>query len=145
MKFLKEYGFLILLLMVAMGIGMAFYARKNREEKEEVIADIREIIHSDQGINGMDLKTVLSKTEPAANYDGLPDAKAIYWARGFLGLWNDDEEAIYAVFANKTKEQIASIYKAFVNQYGKDLDTFLDEFLEDEEFDNVIRIVKQAV
>ena len=142
MKTLAKNWLVILLLLFVMAIAMAIYAKKNRERKEDEVRQIHDMLDSNIGIDGTDIKMLIQGTATANGFDALPVAQAIYKAKSW---YNDDEEAVYAAFAGKNKAQIAAIYKIFVGHYGQDLDEFLKSFLDiDTEYANVLRIIRQA-
>jgi hypothetical protein len=60
------------------------------------------------------------------------------------GYFNDDEDKIYGVFrAMKTKSQVAALAKRFNQLKSKDLYSYLDEYLNDEELLKVKAIIDQ--
>jgi hypothetical protein len=138
-KFLKENGALILLLLIVLTVGIAIYGRRNKATKEEEIRKINEILDSDIGKAGTDVKTLIQGVKRATNFDSSPYAKAIYNAPGYI---NDDEQAVYDAVSKKSRAQIASIFDYFLSTYGKDLDIFLKGFMNAEEFQTVTNIIK---
>lgn len=76
---------------------------------------------------------------------GLPDdyltvtAKAIYDAKRFF---DDDEDALYNIFQQMKNNVVGSMVTfSFKKLYGKDLRSFLNEFLSAKEFDNINQIL----
>ena len=68
-------------------------------------------------------------------------AEKIYKAKGVPYLTNDDEAAVYGVFrALNSKTQISYLSEYFINRYNKDLKTYLQSFLNQNEFGNVATI-----
>lgn len=68
-------------------------------------------------------------------------SKIIWDAKGIPYLTNDDEAAVYGVFrALKSKTQISVLAEYFFQKYNKDLKTFLQSFLNQNEFGNVATI-----
>lgn len=60
-----------------------------------------------------------------------------------LGLFNDDEQAIFGVFRQiRFKSQVASIVTAYFNLYKKDLLTTLKSKLSESELAEVINIIE---
>ena len=61
-----------------------------------------------------------------------------------FGVFNDDEESIYAVFRNiRFQTQVASIVSAYETLYRKDLLNELRSKLSENEFNKVIDIISQ--
>ena len=78
---------------------------------------------------------LLTQAGAAAYVDDLYDA---------TGFFNDDEDKIYGVFrAMKTKSQVAALAKRFNQLKSKDLYSYLDEYLNDEELLKVKAIIDQ--
>jgi hypothetical protein len=78
---------------------------------------------------------LLTMAGAAAYVDDLWDA---------TGYFNDDEDKIYGVFrAMKTKSQVAALAKRFNQLKSKDLYSYLDEYLNDEELLKVKAIIDQ--
>jgi hypothetical protein len=68
-------------------------------------------------------------------------SKIIWDAKGIPYLTNDDEAAVYGVFrALKSKTQVSVLAGYFFQKYNKDLKTFLQSFLNQNEFGNVATI-----
>jgi hypothetical protein len=68
-------------------------------------------------------------------------AEIIYKAKGIPYLTNDDEAAVYGVFkAIGYKTQVSKLSEVFFNKYKKDLKTYLQSFLNKDEFGNVLAI-----
>ena len=68
-------------------------------------------------------------------------AKKIWDAKGIPYLTNDDESAVYGVFRSlSAKTQISQLSEYFFNKYNKDLKSFLQSFLNQNEFGNVATI-----
>jgi len=78
---------------------------------------------------------LLTQAGAAAYVDDLWDA---------TGYFNDDEDKIFGVFrAMKTKSQVAALAKRFNQLKSKDLYSYLDEYLNDEELLKVKAIIDQ--
>ena len=78
---------------------------------------------------------LLTQNGAAAYVDDLWDA---------TGFYNDDEEKIYGVFrAMKTQSQIAALAKRFNQLKGKDLYSYLRDYLNDAELLIVKGIIDQ--
>jgi len=78
---------------------------------------------------------LLTQSGAAAYVDDLWDA---------TGYFNDDEDKIYGVFrAMKTKSQVAALAKRFNQLKSKDLYSYLNEYLNDEELLKVKGIIDQ--
>lgn len=73
-------------------------------------------------------------------------AEIIYKAKGIPYLTNDDEAAVYGVFkAIKAKTQVSKLAEVFFNKYKKDLKTYLQSFLNKDEFGNVLAITERMI
>lgn len=145
MKTLAQNWLLILLLLIVFAVGIAIYGKKNREKKEAQIKLLLDILESGTGVNGVDGKSIILGVKPQIGYQdtALEIAKQIQAAhQGWY--WNDNEEAVYRAFAGKTKAQIAAIYQAFISLDGQDLDAYIKSWMDDEELEQVFRIIKQA-
>jgi hypothetical protein len=80
---------------------------------------------------------VLSLTD----YGKQTYSKIIWDSKGVPYLTNDDEAAIYGVFRSlKSKTQVSVLAEYFFQRYNKDLKTFLQSFLNQNEFGNVATI-----
>jgi len=78
---------------------------------------------------------LLTQAGASAYVDDLWDA---------TGYFNDDEDKIFGVFrAMKTKSQVAALAKRFNQLKSKDLYSYLDEYLNDEELLKVKAIIDQ--
>lgn len=142
MKALTQNWLLILLFVIILAIGAAIYGKINAAKKEEQIRKIHEILDRGIGVDGTDIKSITIDVKPDLKYNAAADVKAIYDAHKW---YNDNEEAVYNAFSNKTKAQIAQIYSTFLLTYKMDLDEYLKSFLSiATEYQNVIRIVNQA-
>jgi hypothetical protein len=76
---------------------------------------------------------LLSQGGAKAYADDIYDAK---------GIFNDDEDKIYAAFrAMKTQSQVAALAKRFNQVYSKDLYTFIRGFFNDEEMLNIKKLL----
>jgi hypothetical protein len=143
----KRVALAVLLLLV---VVVAVFAAQNRKRKLSEIAEINQIIDEEIGLDGVDLKTLVSKVKPATGFDGKKWAAQVYNAKSYI---NDDEEAVYSAFRGKTRAQVASIVQAFKATYGKDIDNYLarsqdefpyTQFLSAKEYQIVINIVKAS-
>ncbi|GIW70408.1 MAG: hypothetical protein KatS3mg101_1155 [Patescibacteria group bacterium] len=75
----------------------------------------------------------------ADTYDPGADVMRILNAKGF---WNDDEEAVYDTLKRLgTKERLRKLREAFIQQTGKTLESFLADFMNDEELAKVSSII----
>lgn len=68
-------------------------------------------------------------------------AKQIYAAKG---VFNDDEESVYAAFAKlKNKGQISEVAKSFQRLYKKDLQAYLLAFINESEMQKLQLIINK--
>jgi hypothetical protein len=142
MKTIARNWLTILLFVVILTIAAAIYGKINRAKKEEQIRRINEILDKGIGVDGVDIKSITLNTKPDISFNAAPIAKAIYDAKG---IFNDDEEAVYAAFSGKTKAQIAQIYQTFLTNHKQDLDEYLKSFLNlEKEYPIVIKLINQA-
>lgn len=122
-------------------------ASATKKAKETEVNQIREAIASGEGADGVDIKSLVRGITPATGYSGNTAAKAIHEARSYI---NDDEEAVFSAFRNKTIGQIAAIVKSFQALYGLDIDNYLysgnilTTFLSEAEYKQVLGIVQAA-
>lgn len=73
-------------------------------------------------------------------------AEIIYKAKGIPYLTNDDEAAVYGVFkALSAKTQVSKLSEVFFTRYNKDLKTYLQSFLNKDEFGNVLAICERMI
>jgi hypothetical protein len=138
-KFLQENGIILLLVLIVILVLILAQAKKNKKIKEGEIKEIIRRISENVGVDGTDIKTLTDSVTPDLNFDAKTYAEKIHDANNFF---NDDEDAVYQAFANKSAAQVAAIKVAFANKYGKDLDEFLKSFLNEEEYNNVINIIR---
>lgn len=88
------------------------------------------------------------------NYVSVGEKKPVYLLRkaerdelarklwNAKGIFNDDEEAIYAVFRSlRYQTQVASIVLSFKELFNQDLVTWLKSVLSDDEFTTVLNII----
>lgn len=60
------------------------------------------------------------------------------------GLFNDDESAVYGVFQNmKTQSQVSFLADTFQSMYGVSLAAYLLSFLDEDEMQKVLAIIKR--
>tara|TARA_R110000868_G_scaffold126421_5_gene333495 strand:+ start:2184 stop:2687 length:504 start_codon:yes stop_codon:yes gene_type:complete len=73
-------------------------------------------------------------------------AEIIYKAKGIPYLTNDDEAAVYGVFkAMSAKTQVSKLSEVFFNKYKKDLKAYLQSFMSQDEFGNVLAICEKMI
>jgi len=130
------YGIIIASLI---GLIVLFILSKSKKKKE--VAQIRNAISSGMGSSGQTISMLLSRVTPDSSYDTSTDIKTIKEAKGFF---NDDEEAIYNTFSEKTKKQLKAIENEFQNKYGDSLDDFLKNMLSVEEYEKVLNQIKTS-
>lgn len=77
-------------------------------------------------------------TEGAKGY-----ATILYNAKGYF---NDDEEAVYGVFKQlSAKTQVSVLSDIFYQMYKKDLKAYLQSFMNQKEFGNVLAICERMI
>lgn len=143
-SFISNNWTVILLIVILLIIGGAAFAKQNRKRKEGEIDEIRRRINEGVGQNGIDIKTVLGTTQADTNFNAELYAIQIYNAKSWI---NDDEDAVYKALGGKTKAQVAAIYQAFRMKYQMELDSYLNPrtgFMDEEEYNNVINIVRNS-
>lgn len=67
-------------------------------------------------------------------------ANTIYYAKGYV--WDSEEKAIGAVQAANTKVNLSFVAYVFENQYSTALAPYLQSFLEDDQFNDINRIIR---
>lgn len=70
----------------------------------------------------------------------------LYNAKGIPYLTNDDEDAVYGVFKQcSAKTQVSQLSQVFYEMYKKDLKSYLQSFLNKDEFGNVLAICNRMI
>lgn len=131
---------ILLFVLLLLATAAVIYATKKRKERNKEINDIVELINSNTGIEGEDIKQILFKSAPAAVSDAKALAEKIKNAKGYI---NDSEDDVYEVLAGKTKGQLKTIQTTFQNSFG-DLDDFLKGWMSSTEYNKVLTIVKSS-
>jgi hypothetical protein len=140
-SFLTKNYLVVLAVVLLLIVGVLIYAKRRRDQKADELRRINEILDSDIGKDGTDTKTLIQGVARANGFDAKPFATSIHDAPGYL---NDDEQAVYDALTGKSRAQIASIFDYFLTSYGKDMDLFLKEWMNEEEYQNAIDIIKLA-
>lgn len=138
-KTLAANWLIILLVVIMLLVAVMIWGKKNKEKKQEEIRQINEVLDANIGMDGTDIKTLIQGISRATAFDAAPYAKAIKDAPGYM---NDDEQAVYDALSGKTRGQVASIFDYFLSRNGKDLDIFLKGWMNGEEYETAVNIVK---
>jgi hypothetical protein len=140
-SFLARNYVIVLLVVLLLIVGVLLYAKKRRDQKADELRRINKILDSGIGRDGTDTKTLIQGVARANGFDAKPFATAIHAAPGYL---SDDEQAVYDALTGKSKAQIASIFDYFLSHFGQDMDLFLKEWMNQEEYQRAIDIIKLA-
>lgn len=129
-------GAFLFYILKATGVIQSSAAKKAEAEKQKKITENATSTNSPFNPN-------FYKNKPGAalitKAQALAYAEQIYDA---VGLFNDNEAAIYAVFRQlKSKTQVSWLAANFYAEYGQDLYAFLADYLNDNELNTVNQIV----
>ena len=118
--------------------------KKSKEDKEgeKILQQQEEKLNIWTGLEAVK-RSVGSKNKVYALTFANADAKA-KGINDSLGVFNDDEERIYAIFRSLNYQtQVASIVDRYRALYKTDLLTKLKSSLSDSEFNEVLKIINQ--
>lgn len=127
--------------VIACVVIFFYYRKKKKQEEKE---RLEKAIDTGYKLNANSISDILMSVEPISYGNIQPDYITLKEAKGsFFGMLDDDEEAVYNVFKDKTLSNIKALENYFINEHGISLDQHLS-FLSEEEMKKVKNIVLLA-